>query len=102
MITNVTPIRLHGNAPFDRGGKVRWLLREMGVTYEDRWLDSEKNEIESPAFLKLNPMGRIPVAEIGDRVLFESGAICAYLSDLHLDKGMAPALTELGTKPARS
>src|SRR5439155_20439288 len=25
--------------------------------------------------------------------MFESGAICAYLADLHLDKGMAPALT---------
>lgn len=87
-----TLIRLHGNAPFDRGAKVRWLLDEMKVRYEDRWLDVKKKDIESPAYLKLNPMGRVPVAEIDDLVLFESGAICAYLSDLHLDKGMAPAL----------
>jgi len=92
MTTKNTLIRLHGNAPFDRGAKVRWLLREMGVTYEDCWLDSEKNESESPAFRKLNPMGRIPVAEIDGQVIFESGAICALLSDLYLDKGMAPAL----------
>ena len=89
---NNTLIRLHGFVPFDRSAKVRWLLKEMGVAYEDHWLDPEKKENESPAFLKLNPMGRIPVAEIGDQVLFESGAICAYLSDLHLDQGMAPAL----------
>ena len=77
-------VRLYGFAPFDRGAKVRWLLNEMGVKYEDRWMDPEKNEGKSPSFLKLNPMGRVPVAEIGDVVLFESGAICAYLSDLYL------------------
>src|SRR3954452_7513484 len=68
MTTKNRPIRLYGAASFDRGGKVRWLLQ-------------------------LNPMGRVPVAEIGDQVMFESGAICAYLADLYLDKGMAPALT---------
>ena len=87
-----SPLRLHAFAPFDRSAKVRWLLREMNIQHEDRWLDNEKNENESPAFLKLNPMGRVPVIEVGDQVMFESGAICAYLSDLHLDKGMAPTL----------
>lgn len=93
MTPNTAPIRLYGFATFDRSAKVRWLLTEMGIAFEDRWLDNEKKEQESPAFLKLNPMGRIPVAEIGEQVMFESGAICAYLADLHLDKGMAPALT---------
>ncbi len=92
MTTKNILIRLHGNAPFDRGAKVRWLLNEMGVKYEDRWLDVENKESKSPAYLKLNPLGRVPVAEIGGKALFESGAICAYLSDLYLDKGMAPAL----------
>jgi glutathione S-transferase len=92
MTTKNTQIILHGNAPFDRGGKVRWLLNEMGVVYQDRWLDAKKKESHGPAFKKLNPMGRVPVAEIGDQILFESGAICAYLADFHLDKGMAPAL----------
>lgn len=93
MTTNNDLIRLYGLASFDRGAKARWLLTEMGVKFEDHWLDRDKKEQESPAFLKLNPMGRVPVAEIGDQVLFESGAICAYLADLHLDKGMAPALS---------
>jgi len=92
MATKDIQIRLHGNAPFDRGGKARWLLNEMGVSYTDRWLDVENKESKSPAFRKLHPMGRVPVAEIGHRVMFESGAICAYLADLYLDKGMAPAL----------
>ena len=92
MTTNNILIRLHGNASFDRGAKARWLLNELGVPYEDRWLNSENHESEGPEFRKLNPMGRIPVAEINGKVIFESGAICAYLSDLYLDKGMAPAL----------
>ncbi|HVK60436.1 MAG TPA: glutathione S-transferase family protein [Bdellovibrionales bacterium] len=92
MTTKDTHILLHGNASFDRGGKARWLLNEMGVTYKDRWLDVEKRESKSPAFKKLHPMGRVPVAEIGDKVMFESGAICAYIADLYLEKGLAPAL----------
>jgi glutathione S-transferase len=92
MSTQNGLIRLHSLATFDRGAKARWLLTEMGLKFEERWLDREKNELESAAFLKLNPMGRVPVAEVGDQVMFESGAICAYLADLHLDKGMAPAL----------
>jgi glutathione S-transferase len=92
--TTQTPlIRLHGAFPFDRGAKARWLMTEMGVAYEDRWLDAEKNEFENPEFLRINPLGRVPAMEIGDQKMFESGAICAYLSDLFLDKGMAPGLT---------
>jgi glutathione S-transferase len=93
MTTKTSLIRLHGLVSYDRSAKARWLLNEMGVAYEDRWLDREKKENESPAFLKLNPMGRVPVAEVGDESLFESSAICAYLSDLYLEKGMAPALS---------
>lgn len=85
-------IRIHGAFPFDRAAKTRWLLTEMNVAYEDRWLDVEKKDHEKPEYMRLHPMGRIPAAEIGDVDLFESSAICAYLADLHLDKGMAPAL----------
>jgi glutathione S-transferase len=92
-MTKNTLIRIHSLAPFDRGAKARWLLTEMGVKFEERWLDRDAKENESPAFLKMNPMGRVPVAEIGDQVMFESGAICAHLADLHLDKGLAPAIS---------
>ncbi len=92
MTKSIPPIRLYGIVSFDRGAKAKWLLTEMGISYESKWLDREKKENESPAFLRLNPMGRIPVLEIGDEVIFESGAICAYLADRFLEKGLAPAL----------
>jgi glutathione S-transferase len=93
-LTKTEPsLRIHSVLPYDRGGKARWLLTEMGIPYENRWLDREKNEFESPAFLRLNPMGRVPVLEFADRAIFESGAICAFLADQYLEKGLAPALS---------
>lgn len=86
-------IRIHSFVAYDRGAKARWLLTEMGMDFQNRWINREKKENESPEFLRLNPMGRAPVAEIGDQAIFESAAICAYLADLHLEKGFAPALS---------
>ena len=88
----MTKFKLHGMFPYDRGAKARWLLTELGVEFESRWLNQENPEFNTPEFLKLNPMGRIPVMEIDGKPMFESGAICAYLADLFLDRGMAPAL----------
>jgi glutathione S-transferase len=85
-------IRLYSLTPYDRAAKARWMLTELGLAFEDRRLNRQAKEHESPEFLRLNPMGRVPVLEHGDSVIFESGAICAYLGDLHLDKGLAPAL----------
>jgi glutathione S-transferase len=85
-------IRIHGAFTFDRGAKTRWLLTELGVPYEDRWLNLEAAENETPEYLKINPMGRVPAIEIGDTTLFESGAICAYLADYFQDGGLAPAI----------
>jgi glutathione S-transferase len=86
-------IRLHGINPYDRSAKARWLLTELKLDFEDRWHDQEKREFERPEFLKLNPMGRIPCLEIGDTVIYESGAICAYLADRYLERGLAPGVT---------
>jgi glutathione S-transferase len=84
-------IRLYSLSTFDRGAKARWLLTEIGIEFEQKWLNRDKKENETEAYLKLNPMGRVPVLEYGDQVMFESGAICAFLADQFLEKGMAPA-----------
>ena len=90
MTSPSAPIRVYSLTSYDRGAKVRWLLTELGVGYESQWLDSDKKEYETPEFLKLNPMGRVPVLQIGDMAMFESGAICSYLGDLYADRGIAP------------
>jgi glutathione S-transferase len=85
-------IILHAIAPYDRSAMARWLLAELGVPCIDRWVDPKTNEFASPGFLLLNPMGRVPVAEIDGAVMFESGAICATLADRFSLGSLAPAL----------
>ncbi|MGZ3689032.1 MAG: glutathione S-transferase family protein, partial [Bdellovibrionota bacterium] len=80
-------------SPIDRSGKVRWLLEELGLPFELQELDFEKKENESPSHLAKHPMGAVPVLEDGGLVMFESNAICAYLADKYIEKGLAPAFT---------
>jgi glutathione S-transferase len=68
------------------------LLEEIGAPYELVLVDRASNAQKSPAYLKLNPTGRIPVMIDGDLVLFETAAICLHLVDRHPDAGLAPAL----------
>jgi glutathione S-transferase len=56
---------------------------QSGIKYEPVVVDLMKGEHKSPAFLKLNPNGLVPVLEDGDFVLSESSAILKYLADKH-------------------
>lgn len=80
--------RLHGIA--DWGSQViRMALEEIGAPYQFRDLDFEAGDLTSPAYLALNPFGRLPVLETPDGALFETGAILQYLSEKH--QALAPA-----------
>ncbi|HEY0483114.1 MAG TPA: glutathione S-transferase family protein [Kofleriaceae bacterium] len=49
------------------------------IPYESKLLDFGKGDLKTPAFLALNPRGKVPVIRDGDVVLAESMAIVAYL-----------------------
>jgi glutathione S-transferase len=68
------------------------LLRELGVDFELQLVDRTRGEHKSPAYLKLNPNGLIPVLVDGDLVLYETAAIVLHLVDTHPAAGLAPAL----------
>ena len=87
-----TLIKFFGAFPFDRGGKARWLLEEMGVSYENSWLDVDQGEHESELYLQVNPLGRVPAMQINGQSMIESGAIVAFLADHFLEKAFAPPL----------
>jgi glutathione S-transferase len=68
------------------------LLEELGVPFELKLVDREKDAQHSPEYLALNPNGTIPVLVDGDLVLYETAAICLHLVDTHPHAGLAPAL----------
>lgn len=65
-----------------RGSIVRWMLEEVGEPYEIRLLDFKKEENRQPAYLKINPMGKVPALEHDGAVITEAAAICCYLADI--------------------
>ncbi|MES2020736.1 MAG: glutathione S-transferase family protein [Pseudomonadota bacterium] len=62
--------------------KIRLTAAHVGIPLERRSYDIQKGETRTAAFLDgVNPNGRIPVLQIGDDFLPESGAACLYLAD---------------------
>jgi glutathione S-transferase len=68
------------------------LLRELGLPFELQLVDRTQAAHKSPAYLKLNPNGLIPVLQDGDLVLYETAAIVLHLVDSHPQAGLAPAV----------
>lgn len=59
--------------------RAHWTLHELGLDYEIKPIGSRTGETQTPAFLTLNPKGKIPVLVDGELVLTESAAIVGYL-----------------------
>jgi len=71
-------------SPTPNGYKISIMLEETGLDYLVRPIDLAKQEQKEPAFLAMNPNGRIPVIvdrDNDDFVVFESGAILMYLAE---------------------
>lgn len=74
-----------------RSIRVRWTLQELGVPFEATTVNMLAGEHKSPAFLKINPAGKLPALVDGDLMLTESIAICLYLAEKYPEKGLIPA-----------
>jgi glutathione S-transferase len=61
--------------------KITFAMKELGLDCEIVPVDLTKGEHKAPAFLALNPFGRVPVLVDGDLTLWESHAILAYLGE---------------------
>ncbi len=81
--------------PFSRGGIVHWMLEELGVPYRTEILEYGTT-MKAPAYLAINPMGKVPAIEHGEVVVTEAAAICAYLADAFPKAGLAPPLADRG------
>jgi glutathione S-transferase len=70
-------IVLHGTELSGHVHRVALLLRMLGLPY--RFVAAPPEVRRTPEFLKLNPLGQIPVLEDGPLVLPDSNAIMVYL-----------------------
>ena len=75
--------------PQSRGRVVRWMLEEVGRPYRTEVL-GYGTTMKAPAYLAINPMGKVPAIRHGDTVVTEGAAICAYLADAFPEAGLAP------------
>ena len=80
--------KLHGTSR-SRSARSLWALEELGVSYEH--LPMPTTEAKSPAHLKLNPNGHVPVLEDDGVVVWESMAINLYLADKYGKNSLWPS-----------
>lgn len=84
--------------PFSRAATAVWMLEELGLEHELRFVDLFKAEHKEPWFRAINPMGKLPALVDGAVTLTEVAAIGMYLADRYSSGVLAPALTD----PARA
>ena len=75
--------------PMSRGRIARWMLEEIGQPYQVVVLDYGTS-MKAPAYLAINPMGKVPALTHGARVVTEGAAICTYLADAFPEAGLMP------------
>jgi glutathione S-transferase len=78
--------------PQSRSNTVHYMLHELGQPFEIVPIDLKAGEHKAPEFLKLNPMGKLPVLRDGDVIVTETPAILLYLADKYPQAGLAPAV----------
>jgi glutathione S-transferase len=66
------------------------LLEETGLEYQAVRIDFQTKEQQSPAYLKINPKGRVPALITEKGILTETPAMLAYLAQIAPDQNLAP------------
>jgi len=82
--------------PMSRGRIVRWMLEETGCAYRTEILGFGQ-DMKSPGYRAVNPMGKVPAILHNGTVVTEGAAICAYLADAFPEAGLAPAPSNRGS-----
>ena len=73
-------IRVHGRKTSSNVQPIMWLCAELGLEVERLDVGGAFGGNDTPEYLAMNPMGRVPVLQDGDLTMFESQAILRYLA----------------------
>ena len=75
-----------------RSQRILWLMEELGLKYEIKRYERDKQTMRAPASLRaVHPLGKSPVITEGDLTIAESGAIIEYLVERHGKGRLIPA-----------
>ena len=82
------------HAPRSRSSRIIWLLEELGAEYKIELVPIVRGDgTGAPApdsYLAIHPLRKVPAIKVFDEVVYESGAICLYLTDSHPKKEIGP------------
>lgn len=73
--------------PMSRGRIARWMLEELGEPYDTVVLPFGPG-MNTPAYLALNPMGKVPTLVNDGHVITECAAICTWAAQAFPDRGL--------------
>lgn len=77
--------------PPTRSMRVRWTLQELGAPFDAVRVNLWQGEHLQPAFLAINPAGKLPALVDGDVVVTESIAIMLYLCEKYPSPPLLPS-----------
>ncbi len=76
------------HSPLSRSSDVLWILEEIGEPFDVHLLNTGKGANRQPAYLAVNPMGKVPALRHADAIITETAAICTYLADAFPQAGL--------------
>jgi glutathione S-transferase len=80
------------HAPNSRSSAALTLLEELRAPYRLHVLNLNAGEQRKPAYLAINPMGKVPAVTHSIALITEQVAIFIYLADLFSSAGLAPQI----------
>ena len=84
-------IKLHYDPRSTYARRVTMMLLEKDIPHELVMVDLGKRKNREPAYLAMNPYGRVPTLQDGDFFLYESTAILSYLENIYPQPPLVPA-----------
>ena len=81
-------------SPQSRATGTRVLLEELGAPYDLHVLNMKAGEQRKPAYLAINPLGKVPAIRHRGALVTEQVAICIYLADLFPQAGLTPSIDD--------
>lgn len=92
-MTSAAQITLY-HSPNTRSSAARILLEELGVPHDLHVLNMKADEQRKPAYLAINPMGKVPAITDRGVLVTEQVAIMLHLADRFPAAELAPAIDD--------